>query len=284
MPNLRGRYIVDADWLKEHISAPDLIVVDGTWYLPTVDKDARAEFEAEHIPGAQYFDIDDIADEASDLPHMLPQPAKFASKMKKLGIGDGCRVIAYDRIGVSSAARVWWMLRAMGHEDVAVLDGGLSAWIGKGGAVTEEPTARKPEVHFTPRLNASLIRDLDDMQRIIKTGAAQVVDARSAGRFAGTDPEPRKGLRGGHMPGAVNLSFDKLLTKDGYLRGEGELREAFATAGVDMSKAIVTTCGSGVTASILALALATLGRPDVAVYDGSWSEWAAPHQATEVVT
>lgn len=282
MPNLRGRYIIDADWLMTHINSPDLIVVDGSWHLPHLGRNGRMEFEQAHIPGAQYFDIDDIADETSDLPHMLPSPAKFASRMKKLGIGDGCRVVAYDTVGVTTAARVWWMLRAMGHEDVAVLNGGRAAWVAAGGQLTDEPTLKKPEVHFTPRLNRSLIRDFDDMKRASRDGNEQIIDARSAGRFAGTDPEPREGLRGGHMPAAHNVPFPELLDDAGFLKPEAELRAAFKSAGVALAKPIATTCGSGVTAAILALALATLGRPDVAVYDGSWSEWGQPDSGAPV--
>lgn len=273
MPNLRGRYVVETDWLGEHLSAPDLVVVDGSLHLPTSGRNARNEYEQAHIPGALFFDMDDIADETSDLPHMLPSPAKFASKVKRLGIGDGMRVVAYDSVGLYSAARVWWMFRTMGHEDVAVLNGGLKKWRAEGRPLTDAETAKRPEVHFTPRMNAGLVRDLDDMKSIVRNGSEQIADARSPGRFLGTEAEPRAGLRSGHMPGAVNLHYAALTNDDGTLKSESELREIISAAGIDLAKPVTTTCGSGVTAGVVALALALVGRPDAAVYDGSWTEW-----------
>ncbi|MEO1719591.1 MAG: 3-mercaptopyruvate sulfurtransferase [Pseudomonadota bacterium] len=273
MPNINGRYLVETDWLATHLDAPDLVVVDGSLHLPTAKRDAKAEFEAAHIPGAIFFDIDDIADDASALPHMMPSTTKFASKMRRLGIGDGMRVIAYDTVGLYSAARVWWMFRAMGHEDVAVLNGGLKKWRAEGRPVTDMPTAARQERHFTPRANASLVRDIDDMKAIVANGGEQIADARAAGRFAGTEPEPRESLRSGHMPGAMNVHYASLITDDGTLKPESELRAAFSAADIDLKRPIVTTCGSGVTACVVSLALATLGRPDVPVYDGSWVEW-----------
>ena len=283
MPNLKGRYIVETEWLADHLDAPDLVVLDGSTHLPTTGRDARAEYVAEHIPGAQFFDINLVADETNPLPHMLPSATKFASMVKKMGIGDGIRVVAYDSVGLYSAARVWWMFRIMGHEDVAVLNGGLKKWKAENRPVTDEPPPPRSERHFTPRFNSALVRDLDDVRRIIATGTEQVVDARAAARFRGEVAEPRKGLRAGHMPGACNVPFTDLLQDDSTLKPIEDLRARFEQAGVDLSKPITTSCGSGVTAGVLALALALLGYPDTAVYDGSWSEWGHEDAGTEVV-
>ena len=283
MPDLRGRYIVETDWLAEHLSAPDLVVVDGSLHLPNTGRNARAEYDDEHIPGALFFDIDDIADADSPLPHMLPSTVVFASKMKKMGIGDGTRVIAYDSQGLYSAARVWWMLRTMGHEDVAVLNGGLPKWKAEGHPVTEEATAPKTDRHFTPRFNAALVRDVDDVKSAIESGAEQIVDARSTGRFTGQAAEPREGLRSGHMPGAKNVPFTSLLNDDGALKSIEDMRSVFAAAGVDPARSAMTSCGSGVTAGVVALALALLGNPDAAVYDGSWVEWGDARYGGDVV-
>ena len=273
MPIIKDRWIVETAWLAEHIDAPDLVVLDGSWHLPTAKRDPKAEYKAEHIPGALFFDIDDISDEKSSLPHMLPSTVKFASRMKKMGIGDGMRVVVYDSVGVFSAARVWWTFRAMGHEDVAVLNGGLKKWKAEGRPVEDgEPPARTPR-HFTPRFNASLVRDGSDMLGLVKSKAAQIADARGAGRFAGSEPEPRAGLRSGHIPGSRNVPYAQLLNADGTIKDAAGLKAAFAAAGIDPRKPVVTTCGSGVSAAILSLGLAMLGQSDAAVYDGSWTEW-----------
>jgi thiosulfate/3-mercaptopyruvate sulfurtransferase len=264
--------VVSTEWLAKRLDEPDLRVLDGTWHMPQLKRDARAEFVAAHIPGAVFFDIDRIADHSTPLPHMLPTAEAFAEAVGGLGIASDNRVVVYDVRGVISAARVWWTFRAFGHERVAVLDGGLRAWIAEGrptAAGEPSPTRRQ----FRARLRPELVRDLDFMRRNVGTRAEQVVDARSRGRFNGTEPEPRAGLRGGHIPGSLNLPYEALYQPDGTLRPPDGLRSAFVEAGIDLARPITTTCGSGVTASVLALALHVVGRRDVAVYDGSWTEW-----------
>lgn len=265
--------IVETSWLAENLSAPDLAVLDASWHLPAMNRDGRREFLAEHIPNAQFFDIDELSDETSDLPHMLPSTVKFASRMKEMGIGDGVRVVIYDSTGIYSAARAWWSLRAMGHNDVAVLNGGLPKWKDEGRPVEDGPARQRARTHFTPRFNAALVADLYDMKGYVSAGNSQIIDSRPASRFRGEEAEPRPGLRRGHMPGAMNLPFTELINPNGTLKSAAEIREAFARAGVDAQGPMVTTCGSGVTASILALALAAIGHLDVGVYDGSWAEW-----------
>ncbi len=200
-------WIVDTDWLASHLDAPDLVVFDASWHLPTAGRDPKAEFLEGHIPGALFFDIDDLTDEKSSLPHMLPSTVKFASRMKKMGVGDGMRIVVYDTLGMFSAPRAWWTFRAMGHEDVAVLNGGLKKWKAEGRELEDGPPRKRTERHFTPLMNASLLRDMDDVKKVIAKRSAQIVDARPAGRFEGTEPEPRPGLRGGHLPGVAQRSF-----------------------------------------------------------------------------
>jgi len=264
--------LVSTAWLQDHMTAPDVRIVDGSTHLPTEGRDARAEYRAAHIPGAVFFDIDEICDETNPLPHMLPHPVKFSARMRKLGLGDGSRIVVYDTKGLFSAARVWWMLRVMGHEDVVVLDGGRPKWITEGRPIEDLPPPPR-ERHFTVRFDSALVRSVDDVKRDLETGKEQVVDARPAGRFEGRDPEPRPGLRCGHMPGSRSLPWETLLGPDGALLDVEALAERFKAAGVDPAKPVVTSCGSGVTAAILALALARLGHWRTPVYDGSWAEW-----------
>jgi len=266
--------LVSTEWLAEHLDAPDVRVADASWYLPQANRDAKAEYAAVHIPGAVFFDIDDLSDDTSALPHMLAPAPKFASRLRKLGLGDGNLIVVYDGAGVYSSPRAWWMLRSMGHRDVAVLDGGLPKWRSEGRPVEDMLPASYPR-HFTPRQNHALSRDLAQMLEIQRAGSAQIVDARSAPRFAGREQEPRAGVRPGHMPGSFNIPYTDLTGPDGTLKAGAQLKTLFATRGVDLSKPVVTTCGSGITAAIEMLALEVAGASDVALYDGSWAEWGA---------
>ena len=264
--------LVTTEWLAERLGAPDVRVVDATWFLPNAGRDARAEYAAAHIPGAVYFDIDEIADETSPYPHAVPSAAKFSSRVRKLGLGDGVKVVAYDNNRFVASARAWWMFRHFGHRDVAVLDGGLPKWLAEGRPVDDAPT-RPAERHFTARQNNLLLRELDQVRANLTSRREQLVDARSPGRFRGAEPEPRPGLKAGHIPGSRHLFYLDLVAPDGTLKSAGDLRGAFASAGVNTAAPVVTTCGSGVSAAVLNLALHRLGRPDTALYDGSWTEW-----------
>jgi thiosulfate/3-mercaptopyruvate sulfurtransferase len=271
MTDLPGA-VVSTDWLAQHLNDAALRVVDGTYFLPHLKRDAGAEFRAAHLPGAVWLDIDDVKDAANPLPHMLPDAATFAAKVGALGLGSDAAIVAYNGLGLMSAARVWWMFRVFGHDNVAVLDGGLPKWRKEGRPVESgAPTPRA--AGFAARFRPELVRDLAGVADALASGAMQVVDARSRGRFAGTEPELRAGLRGGHMPGARNLPYTELLGPDATLLPAERLRALFRDAGVDLARPIVTSCGSGVTACVLALGLHRLGRGDVAIYDGSWTEW-----------
>lgn len=284
MPNSVRNWIVETGWLAEHLSAPDLVVLDASWHLPTTKRDGKAEYLTEHIPGAQFFDIEDISDEKSQLPHMLPSTTKFASRMKRMGVGDGMRIVVYDSVGIGSAPRAWWMFRVMGHTDVAVLNGGLKKWKAEGRPVESGAPAPRSERHFTPRFDAGLVRDLADMRAHVTKKDVQMLDARAAPRYSGEEKEFRPGLRAGHIPGSHNLPYGKLLNADGTLRSVAELRKAFVDAGVNPDHPIVTTCGSGVSAAVLALALTQLGQTNAPVYDGSWSEWGREDSGLPIAT
>jgi thiosulfate/3-mercaptopyruvate sulfurtransferase len=265
--------IVSTQWLADHLGSPDIAIIDASWHLPTAQRDAKKEFAAAHIPGAQFFDIDELSDTTSSLPHMLPSPEKFSSRMRKMGIGDGKRIIAYDTVGLFSAARAWWMFKVFGHDDVAVLDGGLKKWLAEGRTTEDGPALARQERHFTPRFKGSMVRDIREVAAVLKSGAAQVADARSGTRFRGEEVEPRPGVRAGHMPGASNVHYASLLTVDGTLKSPAEIEAVFAASGVDVSKPVITSCGSGITAAILSLGLTLAGTRDHALYDGSWTEW-----------
>lgn len=274
--------LVSTEWLASELGKNDLRVVDASLFLPDHGRNARAEFEAAHIPGAVFMDLDEIVDTSSGLPHMLPPAEKFASRMQALGLGDGSRIVVYDNSPLKSSARAWFMLKVFGAHEVAILDGGFAKWQSEGRAVESgKPVVRHR--HFTAWQDKGLVRTLDQMVENVKTKAEQVLDARPAGRFAGTDPEPRPGLRGGHMPGARNLPHGELFNADGTWKRGDELRAAFTNAGIDLDRPVTTTCGSGITAAVLAFGMHLLGKKDVALYDGSWSEWGAQAN-TPVVT
>lgn len=266
--------LASTEWLAERLGTAEIRVFDATMYLPGDGRDAQEIYGRKHIPGAQFFDINDLSNEQSSLPHMLPSVEKFILRMRRMGLGDAHRVIIYDQLGIYSAARVWWTFRAFGHPNVAVLDGGLPKWEAEGREIETEVPERR-ERHFTARQDPQLVRDVTQVAGALKTGDEQIVDARAAERFRGEVPEPRVGMRSGHMPGAINVPFQDLLNHDQTLKAPDELRSIFGAAGVDLARPIITSCGSGVTAAILNLALARIGNERNALYDGSWAEWGA---------
>lgn len=265
--------LVSTNWLHENLSAPDIAVIDGSWYLPAQKRDGKAEYLARHIPGAVHFDIEEISDHSSSLPHMMPQPEQFARQMGELGVGDGMRIIVYDGAGLFSAPRVWWMLRVFGARHVRILDGGLPKWLSEGRPVETGPVKRPP-AKFSARFDPKVVADTSRVREALETGAAQVVDARSAERFTGDAPEIRPGIQSGHMPGALNAPSASFLEK-GRLKDPEGLAKVLEEAGVERGRPVITSCGSGVSAAIISLALDELGRPAEALYDGSWTEWAS---------
>ena len=266
--------LVSTDWLAAHIKDPDLRILDASWYLPQMERDAKAEYDAGHIPGARFFDIDDISDHRSDLPHMAPPVEKFMSRLRTMGVGDGHQVVVYDGAGLFSAARVWWLFRLMGQVNVAVLDGGLPKWTAEGRPLEDLPPVIRDR-HMTVRVQNQMVRDVTQVSSAAKLGDHEIIDARSAPRFRGEVEEPRAGLRAGHIPGSKNVPFTGLLNEDGTMKDAAGIRAAFEAAGVDLAKPAITTCGSGVTAAVLSLAMERIGKTDHALYDGSWTEWGA---------
>jgi thiosulfate/3-mercaptopyruvate sulfurtransferase len=272
MPHSDPRTLVSTEWLARHQSSPDIRVIDASWYLPAANRDPKAEYDAAHIPNARFFDIDEIADGKSDLPHMAPPPEKFISRMRAMGIGDGHQVVVYDGAGINSAARVWWLFHLFGKVDTAVLDGGLPKWVAEGREVEDMPPILRDR-HMTVQRNAQLVRNVTQVAAASKLKDAQILDARSLARFKGEAPEPREGLRLGHIPNSVSLPFPDLLNNDGTMKPVAELSDIMTNAGVNMKAPVITTCGSGVTAAIINLALERLGHKHHSVYDGSWAEW-----------
>ena len=266
--------LVSTDWLQAHLKDPDLRILDGTYHMPGTERDGRAEYMGAHIPGARFFDIDDVADARSELPHMAPPVEKFMSRMRALGVGDGHQVVVYDMHGLTTAPRVWWLFKLMGQENIAVLDGGFPKWQAEGREIEDLPPMVRDR-HMMARRQNHLIKDVTQVSAAAKLGDYEIVDARSAGRFAGTEEEPRPGLRGGHIPGSKNVPYADLLNEDKTLKDPAALRAIFERAGVDLSKPAITTCGSGVTACVLSLAMERIGKTDWSVYDGSWTEWGA---------
>lgn len=268
----REDVFVSTEWLAERLNAPDIVVVDASWYLPAQKRDGAAEYAQRRIPGAVHFDIDKIKDSGSSLPHMLPSAPEFAAAVGALGIGDGMRIVVYDGLGFFAAPRVRWTFKVFGARDVVILDGGLPKWLAEGRPVEEDsPKARQPR-SFTARLDNGAVANADDVARATASQTIQVVDARAADRFRGEAPEPRPGLASGHIPGSLNLPSSQLTT-DGRLKSPEEIAALFRDAGVDLDKPSIMTCGSGVSAVILSTALETVGKPAKAIYDGSWSEW-----------
>lgn len=278
----RGDALVSTDWLAENSGRAGLVVVDGSWYMPAEKRDPKVEYGEAHIPGAVYFDIDTIADTTSPLPHMLPSPERFAGAVGELGIANADRIVCYDGGSMTAAGRVWWMFRAFGHDRVAILNGGSGKWRREGRALTAELPKVTAQA-YEARLEPALVRSLEEVLEIAAAGAEQILDARSAGRFQGTAPEPRAGLRSGHMPGAFNLPYTDLLAEDGTLKPSAELAALFGASGISLDKPVVCSCGSGVSATVALLGLYLLGHEGGSIYDGSWSEWGSREDTPVVV-
>ena len=264
--------LVSTQWLAAHLKDPDLRVLDASWYLPGSKRDPFAEYQRAHIPGARFFDLDDVSDHRSDLPHMVPPVEKFMSRMRAIGVGDGHQIVVYDGSGLFSAPRVWWLFKLMGQMDIAVLDGGFPKWQAEGHPVEDLPPILRDR-HMMVRRQNQMVKDVTQVSAASKLGESEIVDARSPGRFYGTDPEPRPGLRAGHIPGSKNVFYKDLLKADDTMKSPDEMRQVFVEAGVDLDKPVITSCGSGVTAAILSLGLTRMGKTDHSLYDGSWTEW-----------
>lgn len=272
MPYNDPKSLVSTDWLAQHIDDPDLRILDASWYLPDMGRDAKAEYAAGHIPEARFFDIEEISDQRSAMPHMAPPVEKFMSRMRAMGVGDGHQVVVYDGAGLFSAARVWWLFRLMGKTDIAVLDGGMAKWQAEGRAVSNSsPLIR--DRHMTTTKQNQLVRDVTQVASASKLNDHEIIDARGPARFRGDSPEPREGLRSGHIPNSRNVHYATLLKSDGTMKDPTAIKALFEAAGVDLSQPVITTCGSGVTAAILSLALEVIGHRNHALYDGSWAEW-----------
>ncbi|WP_262032243.1 3-mercaptopyruvate sulfurtransferase [Microvirga sp. Mcv34] len=263
---------VSTAWLQEHLSDPNLTVVDGSWYLPAQNRDPQAEYLAGHIPGAVRFDIDTVKDNSASLPHMLPSPEDFAKAVGAMGISEDMTIVVYDGMGLFSAPRVRWTFQIFGAHNVSILEGGFPAWRTENRPIETGPEKPRSPRTFNPSFDASAVADASTVQEALRTGASQVVDARAAARFRGEAPEPRPGLRSGHMPGSLNLPFDQLI-ENGRLMDKASLEEAIARAGIDLDRPVITSCGSGVSAAVLGVAFEAAGRPIKAIYDGSWTEW-----------
>lgn len=268
------KVIVSTEWLAAHLRDPDLRIIDASWYLPNMGRDPKAEYEACHIPNARFFDIDEISDQRSDLPHMAPPVEKFMSRLRAMGVGDGHQVVVYDGMGLFSAARVWWLFRLMGKLDVAVLDGGLPKWVAEGRETEDLPPILRDR-HMTVTRQNQMVKDVTEVSSAAKLGDWVIVDARAADRFRGEVEEPRPGLRAGHIPNSRNVFFKDVQNADGTMKSPDALKSVFEQAGVDLSKPVITSCGSGVTAAVLNLAMEHMGKTDHALYDGSWAEWGA---------
>ena len=264
--------IVSTDWLEQHLEAPDIRIIDSSWYFPQEKRNAEQEFLKCHIPGASFFDIDKIKDNDSDLPHMLPPSEMFNSTVRKLGIGDGHKVVIYDGLGMRSAARLWWMFKVFGYSDVVVLDGGFPKWVKENRSITADLTEKEIR-HLTIYEDKSIVSDKDDVQRATKLNHCSIIDARSEGRFLGTEPEPRSGLRSGSIENSINVPYETLLNEDFTFKKKHEMIDIFSQKGIVFNNYIITTCGSGVTAAVLYLALDEIGCSKISLYDGSWAEW-----------
>ena len=264
--------IVSTDWLEQHLEAPDVRIIDSSWYFPQEKRNAEQEFLECHIPGASFFDIDKIKDNDSDLPHMLPPSEMFNSTVRKLGIGDGHKVVIYDGLGMRSAARLWWMFKVFGYSDVVVLDGGFPKWVKENRSTTADLTEKEIR-HLTIYEDKSIVADRDDVLRATKLNHCSIIDARSEGRFMGTAPEPRSGLRSGSIENSINIPYETLLNEDFTFKKKREILDIFSKKGVVFNNYIITTCGSGVTAAVLYLALDEIGCSKISLYDGSWAEW-----------